>query len=345
MKMTVIVAFVVSMAATSFAQGGNNSERDLERRVNRLKDSLKLNEEQTAKAKEIYKADAEAQDKLDKQRTDLEKARQDQLREILTDDQKKSYDDYLQGGGRGRGNQGGGGGNQNPGGGFGGGRGWMDNMLGPTADQLKKDLELTDEQFGKIQPIVDEARKKAQDRMEELRQNGFQGLNWREEMDNYRKGQEEINAKIKEHLTEEQKTKFDAAVQRRMNPFGGGGNAPGGRTPTEERRGPSVDERVKRAMDALKIENADEAAAIKELIKKVAEAQVALETWDRESRPKIDEVLGNKELKEEDLEGKLKEFRGQRKEKETGVKDAQKALAEVVSYRQELELIKQNILR
>jgi hypothetical protein len=343
MRTTAIAAFVVSMAAAAFAQGGGNEERDIERRVNRLKDSLKLNEEQTAKAKEIYKADAEAQNKLDKERTDLEKARQDKIRELLTDDQKKSYDDYLQGGGRGgRGNQGGGG---QPGGGFGGGRGgWMENMLGPTTDQLKKDLDLTEDQVSKIGPILDEARKKAQDRMEELRQNGFQGLNWREEMDNYRKGQEEIHNKVKEHLTEEQKTKYDAANQRRMNPFGGG-NPGGGRTPTEERRGPSVDERVKRAMDALKIENADEAAAIKELIKKVAEAQVALETWDRESRPKIDEVLGNKELKEEDLEGKLKEFRGQRKEKETGVKDAQKALAEVVSYRQELELIKQNILR
>jgi hypothetical protein len=98
-------------------------------------------------------------------------------------------------------------------------------------------------------------------------------------------------------------------------------------------------------MDALKIENAEEAAAIKDLIKKVAEAQVALETWDRESRPKIDETLANKELKDEELEGKLRDLRTQRKEKETAVKEAQKALSEVVSYRQELELLKQGILR
>lgn len=339
MRHVLVGAFVVAACGMAAAQ---ETDRDIERRVNRLRDSLKLNEEQVAKAKEIYKADKESQDKL-------EKERQDKVREILTDDQKKSYDEMLQGG-----NQGGGGrrmpggdqgGGQGGRGGFGqGGGNWMDRMLGPTADQLKTELTLTDDQFGKIKPIVDEVRKKAEERMEELRNGGFQGFNWREEMDNYRKAQEETNNKIKEHLTDEQKTKYDALVQRRQNPFGGGNQ--GGGTRTEERgRGPSVDERVKRAMDALKIENAEEAAAIKDLVKKVAEAQVALETWDRESRPKIDETLANKELKDEELEGKLRDLRTQRKEKETAVKDAQKALSEVVSYRQELELLKQGILR
>jgi hypothetical protein len=325
-----VLAVVIVMAASGAAMA--QEDRDLDRRVQRLKDSLKLNDEQAAKAKEIYKADKEATDKL-------EKERQDKLKEILTDDQKKSYDELLNGGGQG--------GRRAPGGGQGGqggfGGGMMDRMLGPTMDQLKSELTLTDEQVGKIQPVVDEFRKKAQDRFDELRQGGFQGMNWREEMDNFRKSMEETGSKVKEHLTEEQKTKFDALVKQRGG--GAGGNNGGGNTPSQDRRGLSVDERVKRAMDALKIENGDEATAIKDLIKKVAEAQVALESWDRDSRPKIDETLGNKDLKDEDLETKLKDLRTQRKEKEQAIKDAQKALAEVVSYRQELELIKQNILR
>ena len=333
MKHAWVGVFVIAACGAAAAQ-----QDDAQRRVDRLKRDLKLSDDQAAKALEIYKADKDSQDKLDKDR-------QDKIRGLLNDDQKKSFDDMMNGGGR---SNGGGNGNGNGrgngnGNGFGGGN-MLDRMLGPTADELKKDLTLTDDQFNKIKPVIDDFRKTATDKFEEARKNNFQGYNWREETDNFRKATEETNAKIKEQLTDEQKDKFDKLIQQRNNPFGnrGGNNGANG---TGGARGPTVDERVKRAMDTLKIENADEAAAIKDLIKKVCEAQKALEDWDRDQRPKIDETLANKELKDDDLDGKLKEYRTARKEKETAIKDAQKALNEAVSTRQELELIKLNILR
>ncbi len=338
MKHALVGMFVVAACGAAMAQ----QQDEAQRRVDRLKRDLKLTDDQAAKALEIYKTDKAAQDKLDQDKQDLDKQRQDKVREILDDEQKKTYDGWTQGRGNGGGN---GGGNNGGGGRTPGGANMMDRMLGPTVDELKKELNLTDDQVAKVKPIVEDFRKTAQDKFDEARANGFQGMNWREEMDNFRKASEEVGTKVKEHLTDEQKEKFDKLIAARSNPFGGRGNNGGGNNGTPTPRGPSVDERVKRAMDALKIENADDAAVIKDLIKKVVEAQAALEGWDRDQRPKMDETLANKELKDEDLDARLKDYRTARKEKETAIKDAQKTLNEAVSTRQELELIKQNILR
>jgi Spy/CpxP family protein refolding chaperone len=300
------------LAIASSAAVAQQQEDPIERQVERLKDQLKLTEEQVGKVREVLKKNNE------------------DIRGVLTDEQKKTYDENLARGGRG--NRGGGGGFGQGGGGF---RGFGGQAM-PSTDELKQQLNLTDEQVTKIDTLRDEIRQEMRD--------FFQGGPQRDEI---QKKMEEIrDAAIKrtrEVLTDEQKPKFDEIVKNFQQ---GGGDGP--RPPGMGQRGPqrpSVDERLRRLMEALKIEKADEAAAIRDAAKKVIEAQYALEDYDREVRTKVDELAKKAEITEDEVKTKLEELRTARKDKDKAVKDAQKGLAEIITYKQELEFIKQGILR
>jgi ABC-type nitrate/sulfonate/bicarbonate transport system substrate-binding protein len=236
---------------------------DVDRRVQRLKDRLKLSDEQAEKVREILKADREAQQKL-------EKEREEKVRDVLTDEQKQSYEQMR--------------------------KGRVERVERPgDAEQAQKALE--------------EARK----RMEELREKGLEGL----------KGLDQF-------------FKFEGLdnLPEGFRVFRSGDE--GGRSP---------EERVKGAMDALKIEDEKEAEVVRGLVKKVVEAQKAMEGHERDSRKAVDEMAKDGSLSEEQLQEKLGALRAKRKELDGAVKDAQKELSEVVTYRQELELIKRKILR
>ncbi len=335
MRIAMAAAVLVLASAPAWAQGGQGGERQTEWYFNRMKERLNLTDEQMNKIKELSKEGREAEDKLQKER-------EEKVKEVLTEEQRKQYDEFRRNpGGRGQGGGGQGGGMQ----------GWIERFLAPSADQLKKDLGLTDEVTAKVKTHIDEFNDGARQRFEEQRQNGFQGLDWQEEMRKFQDRTKELGDKIKQHLDDPQKEKLDKLMADRFN-FGGmggmfgrrggqGGDGGGGRG---ERR-PSVDDRVRRAMEALKIESAEDAAAVRDLVKKIVEAQYALEDYERESRTKVDELSKKTDAGEEEIRNKLDELRGGRKEKDKGVKDAQKALYEVVTYKQDLELVKQGILR
>jgi len=305
----------VSMAAVAAAQ-----DRGTEFRVNQLKSQLGLSDEQAGKVKEILEKDTE------------------KIRDLLTDEQKTKFDELRRA-------QGGGGGRQGGFQGFGGGRAFGG---GIQLDNLKQELQLTDEQAEKIKPIVEEFGAQTQKRMEELRANGLQGLDWQGELAKVQENMKAFADKVKAHLTDEQKTKADALMERssgwmraipglvqRFQP--GGGAA----APTRA----SAEDRVKRALDALKIEKDDERAAVKELLEKAVKAQDALDDYIKSSRDTLGAAAGNKELSNEALEDKLAEQRKERRRLEKDLKDAQDALADVVSARQELELVRQGVLR
>jgi chromosome segregation ATPase len=157
---------------------------------------------------------------------------------------------------------------------------------------------------------------------------------------------------VKQHLDDEQKGKFDKLIEDRFNLSRWGGGGGGGGTPTPggggrdgRSRRPSVDERVKRVMESLKVETAEDAAAIRDLVKKCVEAQYALEDYDQEARKQVEDLSKKTDASEDDLKTRIDEIRGGRREKDKTLKDCQKSLAEVVTYRQELELIKSGILR
>ena len=306
---------VLLSAGTAFAQ---QQDDPVERSLQRLKDQLKLTEEQLPKVREILK----------KQHEDV--------KALLTDEQKTTYDQG--GGGRGNrpggnNNNGNGNGNANPGGfnGFRGGA-WL-----PSTNDLKTELSLTVEQVTKIYEIRDAVRQE----MRTFFQNRGRGNNQNlaEQWNAFQeKSKEETSKKIKDLLTDEQKPKFDEALKTFA------ANQPA--TPTfGGNRGGTLDERVGRVMDTLKIEDAKEADAVKGLVKKVMEIMDRLDAYQRESRTKIDEAAKNKDLSDSAVGDKIQEILKGHLELDKELAGARKQLTEVVTNRQELELLRRGILR
>ncbi len=325
--MRVLLALAL-MSSPLLAQD-NNANRAQEFMVNRLKDRLKLTDEQTAQVKEILTKDGE-------ERTKMDDARTEKINALLNDEQKKQYEEL-----RARGNRGGA-----PGGGpfqFGGGRPPMGTV---NIEDVKKELNLTDQQVEKIKPLYDEFNANLQKRTSELAEKGFQGLNIAEEMQKYQDSIKALSEKVKVHLTDEQKTKLDALVERatgmmRMIPnlmMNRGGNA--GPAPRL-----SVEEKTTRAVAALKLEKEDEKMAISELVTKIVKAQYDLEDYTKSSRDKMSEAAKNHDLSDAAVEDRIKEAQEERRKREKDIAALQKQLGEVVNNRQELELMAQGILK
>ena len=110
-------------------------------------------------------------------------------------------------------------------------------------------------------------------------------------------------------------------------------------------RGGTVDDRVGRVMDNLKIEDAKELEAVKGLVKKVVEAMDKLDTYQRDTRTKIDDVAKDKDLSDAAVGEKIEALLKGHRDLEKDLAGARKALTEVVTNRQELELLRRGILR
>jgi Spy/CpxP family protein refolding chaperone len=289
--------------------GGDQTEA----RINGLKQVLGLTDEQAQKATDIYKATRDAEQKL-------EADRQAKVRELLTDDQKKKYDEMILNQNRAQGPLGG-----------------LDRMMNGFSDRLKRELSLDDPTHEKVKGHIEEFRKKIQERGEKIRASG-ERLDWGAEMQSFQDGAKETGEKIKTHLSSEQKEKFDKLVEDMQR---GRGGQPGG-----ERRGPPTsEERATRVMNELKIADAGEAAIVKTAVVKVFDAQNALGEFDREQRGKLEELAKDTGMTDEQLNAKLNELKTARLDKDRAWKDAQKDLRGMVSARQELELIRAGVFR
>lgn len=316
MKTWVAVGAVLLAAAPAFAQ--QQQDDPVERTVQRLKEQLTLTEEQVSKVRDIVK----------KEREDV--------KAVLTDAQKTAYD---QGGGRG--NRPGGNnqpGNAPGGNGFGNRGGWL-----PPTNDLKTALSLNDDQVAKINEIRDAVRQEMRSFFQNRDRGNGGGQNLAEQFTAFQeKSKEETTKKVKDLLSDEQKPKFDEAVKA----YAAQQPAPGQATPGGfGNRGGTVDDRAGRVMENLKIEDAKEADAVKALVKKVMEATDKLDAYQRETRAKIDETSRNKELSDAAVGDRIGEILKGHVDLEKEVTAARKALTEVVSNRQELELLRRGILR
>lgn len=339
------MAALLAVAGLAWAQDPPRQDRGTDFWVNMLKDRLKLTEEQAGQVREVLRKDAEERQKMDDARTS-------KVNELLTEEQKKLYEEMRRnpfgGGGRGFGGFGQGGGQ--PGGGPGGGLGAMAGRFGQVQmEDLKRELELTDEQAGKIQPIVDDFNAKGQKRAEELRESGFRNLNIQEELQRAQDLVKEAGEKLKPHLTDAQKEKYDRLVEGRMQwvrmaqgflGARGGGAPPGGGPPRM-----SPEERVKRVMEALKVEKEDDRKAISDLVTEIVKVQAALEEQNKAVREKLQAMSKNSELSSDAIEDALKTVRQERRQKEKELAGLQKELSEAVNNRQEVELILHGILK
>lgn len=326
-KTMACLVFVLAASAAWAQDRPQNQNQGQEWMLNRMKERLGLSDEQFEKVKQVYTQTREAEEKAQKER-------EEKIKELLNDDQKKQYDE-LRRNPTGRGGMGGGlqGGNM------------MERLMAPGVDVLKKELTLTDEQAEKIKAHLEEFNQKARERFEEMQQNGFRGFNWQDETQKFQERVKEMGEKVKAHLTDEQKAAYDKFSESRFTiPNMGNRGVPGGREGGRPNR-PPVEERVRRVMESLKMDNAEEAAAVRELVTKVVTALNELEDVERATRTSIDELGRKADASEEEIKAKIDELRGQRREKDKGVRDAQKSLSEVVTYRQELELIRAGVLK
>jgi hypothetical protein len=254
---------------------------------------------------EMLKRRLELSDEQAAKVRELLKESREKIKSLLNDDQKRRFDEPR---GEGR-----------------GGRMMMGGM--PSGRDLKEPLGLTDEQVEKADKILQEMGDEIRNYWQKRREGG-EGGDPGEDMRKFRdKGVE----KLKGILTDEQKEKLDKLMQERG--WGGGGR--------EER---PVGERVKEVMDALKVADAGEADAVKAAVTKVIEAQRKAQTVQRESRQQIEELARNTELSDEGIESRLGQIRDARKKAQADVREAQKALREIVSYRQEVTLMRMGIL-
>lgn len=308
------VGAVILAAGRAMAQ---QQEDPVERAVQRLKDQLTLTEEQIPKVREILKK------------------QHDDVKAVLTDAQKTTYDQGGRGARPGGNNNQGNGNNNAPRAGFGnlGGGNWL-----PPTNDLKTSVALTDEQVTKVNEVRDAVRQEQRNFFQNRGRGNNQNLaqDWAAFQE---KSKEETTRKIKDLLTDEQKPKFDealkafAANQPAAPAFGGG------------TRGGNIDDRVTRVMDGLKIEDAKEADAVKGLVKKVMEVMDKLDAYNRETRTKIDEISKNKDLSDTAVGDKIGELLKGHAELDKELGGARKALTEVVTNRQELELLRRGILR
>jgi hypothetical protein len=302
-------------AAILFAQ---QQQDPVESRVERYKQQLNLTDEQVPKIREIVKKQME------------------DMKAVLTDEQKQRLDGGGQGGRGGNNGQG-----NNQGNGFGNAfRGWL-----PATNDLKTSVGLTDDQVTKINEIRDAARQEGRNFFQNRgrRGQGNQGgQNLAQEYQAFQeKSKEETHKKIVAILTDEQKPKFEEAVKA----FAANQPAPGQGFGGQGGRGGTLDERVGRVMENLKIDDAKEADAVKTLVKKVMEQMDKLDTYNRETRTKIDEASKNKDLSDDAVGEKITEIMKGHHEIEKDLTAARKALTEVVTNRQELELLRRGILR
>ena len=86
-------------------------------------------------------------------------------------------------------------------------------------------------------------------------------------------------------------------------------------------------------------------AAVTNLVTKIVKAQYELEDFLKTSRERMSEASKNTELSDAAVEDRIKEAQEDRRKREKGISELQKQLTEVVTNRQELELMASGILR
>ncbi len=251
---------------------------------------------------------------------ELLKKQTDDLKGQLTDEQKRLYDEMNRSSMR-----------------FSGGS-TRSSSWWPSVDDMRGPLQLTETQATKINEIRDALRQELRNYFTTRPQGGN---NSREEYEAFQKKVREDNTKkIRDVMTDVQKPKFDEILQEYVANQESGADRGGPRG-----RGPSVEDRLRVAMEGLKIDNATEEEAIKGVVKKVIEAMEKLEQFQRSGRDKLEEAARNKDLSDTAVEARLEEFRTAQRDLEKELSTARRQLAAVVTSRQELELIRRGVLK
>lgn len=303
-----------------------------DRLIDRYRERLNLTDEQVGSIRQIL---TDTRKRAERSRQQTETA----VREVLNDTQKAKLDELqksdrsvgpFSGSAGTPGRDGHSGGSPSR---FGGGR-WF----GPSADDLQRDLALTDEQREKVDAILRAAMEGVRARIEEARAGGGPpAFDWQAMRTEIEKLFNENAEKIKAVLTPDQQEKFGKLVEDRRRMMQGLLRRGDEHVPPEER--------AARAMEALKIEDAEEGKAVKTLVARVAKLQDDLTELDRTVRDKARDLLKAEGMTDDAVETKLQDLRKERRAVDEPLQHAQDELRQVVSPKQELALIQLGLLK
>jgi Spy/CpxP family protein refolding chaperone len=210
----------------------------------------------------------------------------------------------------------------------------MGRWMGPTLEDLQRELNLTPEQRGAVGGYLQSAVEAVRKRFEEARASGFQDLDWAAIRAEAEKLHGETREKILGALTPEQRPRYLALTEERTKWL-----------QSFFRRGETAAERVDRAMLALKIQDADETRAVKALVARVVQLQGDLSQLDRAAHDQIHALQKTEGLADETIRERLASQRKERRALEEALRKRQGELGEVLTAHQEMELVHQGILR
>ena len=281
-----------------------------DRQLERYRERLSLTPEQAERVRGILDASRQQEEAS-------RKKAESQIRELLTEGQRAAYDEMQKspdGGGSRRGSSG----------------RWM----GPSLEDLQRELDLTPEQHEQIGAHIQSAIDVVRKRFEEARAGGFQETDWVAIRAEAEKLYNETSEKVKAALTPDQLPRYAKLLEERSRILRHVFRRP--ETPAE---------RVARAMEALKIGAADEAAAVKYLVEQIVARQGELAEHDRLAREQVGELLKAEGQEEKAVRDRLLALRRDRQALEDRRQKTQQELNQVVTVRQELELIQLGLLR
>jgi Spy/CpxP family protein refolding chaperone len=298
--------------------------------VRRYRERLGLSPDQIEALRAIL---AESRRKQDEIRRDMD----EKIKNLLPPDQRSKFDERGPGesrGGREGGGEGRGGREGGPEGR--GGPGHGGGFVGLSTDDLQRELGLTAEQREKIAAVLEQSRETVRSRMDRMRTEGLKGADWQQIRADFERQFKDTTEKIKAVLEPEQQKKLTEFLER-------------GRAAIARPGGPwsppaSPDDRAARALDALKIGDAQQAAAVKDLLVRVTKLQADLAQADRAARDKARETLRAEGASDETAARQIEEIRAGRRAIEEQIRRAQDELRQGRSPRQELELIHQGFL-
>lgn len=110
-------------------------------------------------------------------------------------------------------------------------------------------------------------------------------------------------------------------------------------------RAEAAADRAKRVMQGLKFDSAEETAAVRQLVERVATLQKEANDHREKTVKRVRELAKDESASEEAVEKELGALREERRAIEKNVTTAQKDLRELVTFRQELVLVEHGILK
>lgn len=316
-----VLGGLVALGGTATAQeeGGKKEESKLsssrKSELDRMKSRLDLSDAQFEKVVKIFEnADAK-------------------LKDLLTANQKETYNERY---------------NRQRGGGMAGGMGgMMRGMSQRIMDTMTSELDLNEEQKGKVKKIMDSNMEKVEKIMAEARETG----DWSKMREVGTTMREGVTKEIRELLTDDQKKKFDELSENMGGMMGGrggrggfggfGGRSRGGES--SRSRGSSVDWRMRGILRDLNLSE-DEKLILEPTIKAVLEAQAEARKAIDEARKSLREESTNT-TEEEALKAAIGKVREAEQGAEKNVEGKRAELRELVTFAQEAILVGHGVLK